>query len=163
MSNLVICYFDRKSIIDYNHVKQLSDELVKLALTNDKGIIFEFLGYDEEFIKSLGDKFYFAVSDDFIQLNSEFMNLCKIDDIRSTSGKGQFLQEMKIFDDISALLCSYGISKFDLLISTDNSDCLDDFKIISAKNDSISKVLYHHLLSNLCSNGYDFTDIIIRK
>ena len=163
MSNLVIFYFDRARIVDYDHAKQLSDELVKLALANDKGVIFEFLGYDEEFIKSLGDKFYFAVSDDFIQLNSEFMNLCQIDDIGSPSGKETFLQEMKIFDDVSALLRSHGIDKFDLLISADNADCLDDFKIIYADNDCISQTLYRHLLDNLCSNGYDFTDIIIRQ
>ena len=147
MSNLVIFYFDRARIVDYDHAKQLSDELVKLALANDKGVIFEFLGYDEEFIKSLGDKFYFAVSDD----------------IGSPSGKETFLQEMKIFDDVSALLRSHGIDKFDLLISADNADCLDDFKIIYADNDCISQTLYRHLLDNLCSNGYDFTDIIIRQ
>ena len=64
MSNLVL--FTINDRLSYDQTLSLSNGLVELCLEKQKGVIFNFLGYEEDFIKKLDANFYFSISDDFV-------------------------------------------------------------------------------------------------
>ena len=57
MSSLVM--FSIQDEIDYSNEVKLSELLVNYCLLNNKGVIFNFLGYSEDFIRELHPNFYF--------------------------------------------------------------------------------------------------------
>jgi len=71
MSNLILFGFNGHN--DYDFLKKITNKLTRLALKNNKGIVFYFEGYGEDLINLLNFDFYFSVSDDFFQLNSNFV------------------------------------------------------------------------------------------
>ena len=95
MSNLVA--FIIKDDLNYKTMDTLSRKIIKYCLNKKFGVLFNFLGYSQELINSLNPKLYFSLSDDFIQLNSEFLTTSNIEDIDSNHGKKLFLKQFAIF------------------------------------------------------------------
>ena len=92
------------------------------------GVIFNFLGYGENLIRELNPNFYFSISDDFFQLNSEYLNTTLIKEIDNGKGKKEFCKKFSFFDDISNIVNSFYIKNVSLLISCDGSvGLLEDF------------------------------------
>lgn len=161
MSNLVA--FIIKDDLDYKAMDTLSRKIIKYCLNKRFGVMFNFLGYSQELINSLNPKFYFSLSDDFIQLNSEFLTTSNIEDIDSYHGKKLFLKHFAIFDDIFAILLNdFGLKKISLLISVDGSaDNLEDYSIININSNAVAETLYKSILAMKEDFAYDFPDIVI--
>ena len=161
MSNLVIFYFN--NVYDYDYYKDLSEKIIKVALKNKRGVIFNFEGYAEELIKQLGDVFYFSVSDDFLQLNSEFITQEISLDSDEKNLKNKYSQSMKVFDEITLLLKKNGINKFDLLIDTNEANSMSDFIIIDNSMVKISDTMYEYLTNNQNHYPFEWASVLIHS
>lgn len=162
MSSLVM--FSIQDEIDYSNEVILSELLINYCLLNKKGVIFNFLGYSEKLINELHPHFYFSISDDFIQLNSEFMTTCDIENIQNEEGKEKFIEKFSFLNDISQILVEYGLGNFSLIISCDGSDDdLNDFQreLIINHQKPLNEVLYNHIINNNSNYAFDFSNVII--
>lgn len=162
MSNLVM--FSIQDEIDYFNKVRLSELLIDYCLLNKKGVIFNFLGYSEDFISELHPHFYFSVSDDFIQLNSEFMTTCDIENIQNAKGKEKFIEKFSFLSDIFQILVDFGLLNFSLVIACDGSDDdIEDFdtKYINETTSSLTDVLYDHIINMSHYYAYEFSNVII--
>lgn len=88
MSSILV--FSIRDKIEYENSVKISKKLISYCLSKNLGIIFNFLGYDENLIRSLQSTFYFSISDDFLQLNSEFLTTSDIMGIENEKGKKFF-------------------------------------------------------------------------
>lgn len=158
MSNIVL--FSIVDNISYKKMHKLSNSLVKLSLLKKKGIIFNFLGYDEELIRRFNLSFYFSVSDDFLQLNSNFCNVCDILHLKSKNGKNKFKKKFAIFDDIYLHLLNNKINEFILIISDQDAEVCD-FTELTFNQDLPSDILYDYILTKE-NDSYSFGAVIIR-
>ena len=160
MSNLIIFSINEKP----NHKKlvTLSKKLIKYCLTKDLGIIFNFLGYSHKLITQLTPSFYFSISDDFLQLNSEYLTTSNIKNIEKTSGKKFFNNKFSFLDDVYNILKNFGIKNITLLISRDDTiNDIKEFKRVVKNNRPIVDILYEDIINRQHEYGYDFTDLII--
>ena len=161
MSNLVA--FIIKDDLNYKTMDTLSRKIIKYCLNKKFGVLFNFLGYSQELINSLNPKLYFSLSDDFIQLNSEFLTTSNIEDIDSNHGKKLFLKQFAIFDDIFAILLNdFGLKRMSLLIYVDGSaDNIEGYSIININSNAVAETLYESVLAMKEDFAYDFPDIVI--
>lgn len=157
MSNLVLIYLNK--INNYDKMVAISNSLVKISLRHKKGIIFNFLGYDEILINQLDTNFYFSISDDFLQLNSNYCNVNDILDIESTMGKKKFKEKFAILDDVFVCLKKNNITNFSMLISEEFAN-KNEFKIITENDIIPSNVLYKYIVTRK-QDSYSFGAIII--
>lgn len=149
-----------KDKINYETSVSLSKKLVLYCLEKNYGVIFNFLGYSQNLINEFSPSLYFSISDDFLQLNSEFLTTSYIERIEEQEGKKEFCKNFSILDDIYSILQSYKIGDIKLLISTDSEE-INDF--ISANCDSrkVAEVIYDAIISNAAIYAYDFPNMII--
>ena len=98
MSNMVVFFINDK--IKYDKMVYISNSIVNICLNAKKGAIFNFLGYDEDLINQFNNDFYFSISDDFLQLNSNYCNVNDILNIDSYLGRERFKEKFLIFDDV---------------------------------------------------------------
>ena len=160
MSNILL--FSFHPTCEYKQYKKITDGIVRLALKNDKGVIFNFLGYAEELIKSLGYKSYFSVSDDFFELNSEFLTTSDIEKIETQDGEKLFRRKFVVLDRIAHYLKENGIKEFDILIDTCCAEKAEDFTVLTCDGEDITGVLYDYVVAEKDSSALDFTSIIVR-
>lgn len=147
---------------EYKQYKKITDGLVRLSLKNDKGVIFNFLGYAEELIKSLGYKSYFSVSDDFFELNSEFLTTSDIEKNETRDGEKLFRRKFAVLDRIAHYLKENGIKEFDVLMDTCCAEKAEDFTVLTCDGEDITGVLYDYVVAEKDSTALDFTSIIVR-
>lgn len=156
--------FSIRDEIDYTKQVALSKLLINYCLSNGKGVIFNFLGYSENLLSELQPNFYFSVSDDFIQLNSEYMTTADINNIEKAVGREEFKKKFIFLDDIFDILVNFGLINFSLIVACDGSDDdVNSFDIVSTNTTPrlITDILYAHVINNSSSYCYDFSNIII--
>ena len=160
MSNMVLFFIEDD--MDYEKMKHLSKKIIRYCLKKDVGVVFNFLGYGQDLIESIDPKFYFSVSDDFIQLNSEFLTTSDIRSIENDYGKKIFVERFSLFDDIYEILCDSNIKKSKLLISADGStNSLEEFIVKKIANGSIAETLYESVIEKKDEYAYDFPNILL--
>jgi len=156
MSNLVL--FTINDRLSYDQMLSLSNGLVELCLEKQKGVIFNFLGYEEDFIKKIDANFYFSISDDFLQLNSEFCDVCDILDLNSKEGKTKFVKKFSIFDEIYLFLIKNKVKNCKLYISDQDYD-LSEYKKVYYTG-TITDCLYDYILTTE-AESYSFGAILL--
>jgi len=148
--------------IKYNDLVKISKQLISFCLNKNLGVIFNFLGYDEELINKLESNFYFSISDDFFQLNSEYLNTSDIEVVESDEGKQTFYKKFSFFDEIYNILIESGINNISLLISCGGSSVeLNNFKFKRKKEKSLVEILYETIIEEKDEYAYGFPEIII--
>ena len=161
MSNLVVFSIDEKSL-KYEDLIKISKDLINLALEDDKGIIFNFLEYNNKLINDLNIRFYFTVSDTFFHTNSDFFDVCDIDDILENSGKEKMSQKFKIIDEIEKYFIKKNIKKYRFLFSSEESyDVKDYIHIDNNGKKRIIDILYEDLIKYQDINSFCFSTMLI--
>ena len=160
MSNLVSYLIKNKS--NYSFDKKLSNELVNLALICNKGIVFNFLGYDEELINQFDHCLYFSITDDFLQLNSEFASNLIIYDFETKKGIMMFEKDFSIFDMVADHLYKNNIKEFDVIISTNEGVSKENLYLLTCNTTHLTKTMIDYLISNKDKNGFSFEDVLIQ-
>jgi len=158
MSNILL--FSIKDNIDYFKMVKISNSLVKLCINHKKGVIFNFLGYDNDLINRINDNYYFSISDDFLQLNSEFLTVEDILFLDTNKGKEEFTKKFSILDEVCLLLKKNNINKYDLIISDQDAN-FSDYIIISKIKSLPTKFLYEYILTKK-ENAYSFDSVIFK-
>ena len=131
-------------------------------MKNDIGAIFNFEGYADGLIKEIDPMLYFEISDDFIQLNAEFLDTTDISFLSENAEK-EFESKFYMFDGIYDILDKHNIEKIDLVISCDGSvDSLSDFIIVNKEDKKYSTLLYKAILDQKDKWAFEFPNIIIR-
>lgn len=162
MSNLVV--FLIKDKITYEQTVAVSNNIVRYCLENNKGALFNFLGYGEDLINQLAPSFYFSISDDFLQLNSNYLSSINNHFVKKTDNEKDFFSKFKFLDDIYALLQSAKIRKIQLLISSDgSSERIEDFLQIAKGAYSFEEILYDIFLKEQVGITQDFPELIINS
>ena len=160
MSNLVV--FLIKDKLSYEKSLMLSNKIISFCLDKNIGAIFNFLGYSETLIRETNPNLYFSISDDFLQLNSEYLSTAEIENIESDSGKKEFYEKFSFFDEIYNILVEFELKNMSLVISSDGSvEKISDLEIVDSKSRTITEILYKNIIDNHAKYGYDFTDIVI--
>lgn len=149
-----------KEKINYETSILLSKKLVLHCLEKNYGVIFNFLGYSQKLIKEFSPSLYFSISDDFLQLNSEFLTTSYIECIEDKEGKKEFCENFSILDDIYSILQSYKIGNIKLLISTDSEE-INDFISVNCDSRKVTEIIYDAIISNADMYAYDFPNMII--
>ena len=160
MSNLILFGFNGHN--DYDFLKKITNKLTRLALKNNKGIVFYFEGYGDDLIDLLNFDFYFSVSDDFFQLNSNFVTTEDIIDIETNRGKKLFIKKFKIFDKIAVYLKKEGINDFYFVTDICGVMDIEDFTTISLRSTNITEALYKLITDNPKETSYNFNDFFIK-
>ena len=160
MSNLMI--FAIKDNLKYDQSVLLSKKIISYCLNKNLGAIFNFLGYCDELIDQLGATMYFSISDDFIQLNSEYLSTSNINHIKQDSGKQKFIDKFSFLNEICDILCNFGLTKICVLISPDGGvHSIDDLKAVDKNTELLTDVLYQGILESHDKYAYDFPNMII--
>lgn len=161
MSALVA--FVIKDDIKYEKLVELSKDLISYSLKNNIGVIFNFLGYAEELMRSLNAGLYFSVSDDFLQLNSEFLTVSEINDLESEQGKHYFYEKFTFLDNIYKRLIEFGCKKIEFIISCNgNPECItDEFLIKDKGGKAIVEILYDALIEVKDKFAYSFPELYL--
>ena len=161
MSNLVVFSVDEKNL-KYEDLIKISKDLINLALEYDKGIIFNFLEYNNKLINDLNIRFYFTVSDTFFHTNSDFFDVCDVDDILENSGKKKMSQKFKIIDEIEKYFIKKNIKKYRFLFSSEESyDVKDYIHIDNNEKKRIIDILYEDLIKYQDINSFCFSTMLI--
>lgn len=151
-----------KDDVEYTKSCEISKTIINYCLENNKGAIFNFLGYSEPLISSMNSHFYFSLSDDFLQLNGEFLTTQNIASILSKQGREAFNKEFSCFDDLFNILQNYGLSNISLVITKEaNVESIDEFIIIKKQNKRYVDLLYEDIVSRSNIFAYDFTTLLI--
>ncbi|MBQ3066983.1 MAG: hypothetical protein IJD18_03035 [Clostridia bacterium] len=159
MSNLVA--FLVYDTMEYEEMVAVSKSITKYCLNKDIGAIFNFLGYSEKLITELNPNFYFSISDDFLQLNSEWLSTSSIENIAEEEGKVEFCNKFSFLEDICAILDGYGLQCVKLLVSSSGTESIEDFLLVDAGLEPITNLLYKSVIENHATYAYGFPDIII--
>ena len=160
MSNTVMFY--TKDNPSYKKIDIASREIIKYCLEKKLGVLFNFLGYCDDLIAEINTNFYFIVSDDFIQLNSEFLTISNIMDIDSVSGKKQFCENFYFFDDIYNLLKSFKFKNIGLIVISNNSSSLESCKKKEIQSGRIVDCLYETIIKSKDEKHvYGFSNVSI--
>ena len=160
MSNLVVFFVDDK--LSYQTQNKLSRELVLYSLKRGIGVIFDFEGYADNIIQQMNSLLYFSVTDDFIQLNSMFLETGYKPYFNNSKGKKKFFKDFGFFDEIYSVLKKYGIKTIKLIVSHDGSvDDIKDLKVVDKKDKSIVQILYDDIIEEKDKCAYGFTDLLI--
>ncbi len=160
MSKLVVFLIKDKA--DYEKSVILSKKIISYCLSKNLGVTFNFLGYSQELIHQLNPTLYFSISDDFLQLNSEYLNTSKIVHIEEDIGKKIFCDNFSFFDEIYSILVDLKFNNISLLISSDGSaEKIEDFKVINSESKPITEAIYESIINNKETYAYDFPDIIV--
>lgn len=160
MSALVTFFI--KDDVEYTKSCKISKAIITYCLKNNKGAIFNYLGYSETLVSSIKSNFYFSISDDFLQLNSEFLTTQNIASILSKRGRKSFNKKFAFFDDVFDILQAYGLSNISLCVTKDGSvDSIDDFLEIKKQDKRYVDLLYDDIISRSNIFAYDFTTVII--
>lgn len=160
MSTLLV--YSIKDNINYEELVNLSKKLVYYCLDKNLGVIFNFLGYSEDLINQLDSNLYFTISDDFLQLNCEYITTSRIENIEKEEGKWTFLSEFSVLDDIYNMLIAFGLKNISLLISCDGSvTTLEEFKVKKKGSLTITEILYKSIIEEKDMYAYDLPNIII--
>lgn len=155
MSNLVTFIVPREEGTkhDYSFYKNVSIQLIKIALKNNKGVIFNFEGYAQDLIDEFDSGFYFSLSDDFLQTNSNFASDFSICDFVTKEDRDKFKNVFHVFDDLANCLVQNKIFNFDLIIDLDGCEkSIDDFEIVHLFSTNISDAIYDTILYNIRSS-----------
>ena len=161
MSNLVVFSVDEKNL-KYEDLIKISKDLINLALEYDKGIIFNFLEYNNKLINDLNIRIYFTVSDTFFHTNSDFFDVCDVDDILENSGKKKMSQKFKIIDEIEKYFIKKNIKKYRFLFSSEESyDVKDYIHIDNNEKKRIIDILYEDLIKYQDINSFCFSTMLI--
>ena len=160
MSNIVV--FIIKDKLSYDKSFMISNKIVSLCLNKNVGAIFNFLGYYETLIHEMDPSLYFSISDDFLQLNSEYLSTSEIENIECDNGKKEFYEKFSFLDEIYNVLVEFELRNISLIISSDGSiEKICDLEIVASKSRAITEILYNIIIDNHEKYGYDFPDIII--
>ena len=82
----------------------ISNKIISFCLDKNIGAIFNFLGYGESLIHEANPTLYFSISDDFLQLNSEYLTTSEIENIECEKGKKEFYDNFSLLDEIYNVL-----------------------------------------------------------
>lgn len=160
MSNIVV--FLTKDKLSYEKSLKISNRIVSFCLNKNLGAIFNFLGYSETLIQEVDPTLYFSISDDFLQLNSEYLSTSEIKDIERDNGKKEFYEKFSFFDEIYNILVEFELRNISLIISSDGSaEKISDFEIVASKSRTITEILYNTIINNYERYGYGFPTIVI--
>lgn len=161
MSNVVLFYV--KDNINYEDMNSISRKIVKYCLKKDLGVSFNFFGYCDEIVKELNPTMYFIVSDDFIQLNSEFLTTSNIFNIKAESGKIIFSKRFRFFNEIFKIFINNNLKDFGLLIMTDgSSESINDCEVKKVHSANITETLFGSIIENKDRFAYDFPNLLIK-
>ena len=162
MSNLAMFVIKQQEGLDYLKLKKLSSDIVAFCLENDIGVIFNFEGYADKLIKEMDPWIYFEISDDFIQLNAEFLDTTDVD-FMSENAYNDFNSKFYMFDCIFDVLRKYEVQNIDLVISCDGSaETLSDFIAINKNEDLYISTLYKAILDHKDVWAFEFPNLIIK-
>ena len=159
MSSLVLFSINDK--IKYKETIQLSKQLISYCLNKNLGVIFNFFGYSESLINQLHPNLYFCVSDDFVQLNSEFLSTSEIVHFKSIEGEKAFYEKFHFLDEVLNILIDFGLKEVNLIISCDECENIDNFLKIKKDSKSIVEILYESILSEKDKHAYGFPNVMI--
>ena len=132
MSNLLLINIVEP--IEYDKYRLLSNKLVKCALNNDLGVIFNPFMFDIDLTKQM--KQYFIISDDFIQINSENIDTWRIkyDNINDFAIK--LKNNLAYINEFIEILFNF-TNQTDIYISNDNVSCENDFEEIRISKENV--------------------------
>lgn len=160
MSNIVV--FLVKDKLSYEKSLMISNKIVSFCLNKNVGAIFNFLGYRETLIHEADPTLYFSISDDFLQLNSEYLSTAEIENIECDNGKKEFYEKFSFLDEIHNVLVEFELKNISLIISSDGSiEKISDLEIVASKTRTITEILYNIIVDNHEKYGCDFPDIVI--
>lgn len=159
MSNLVT--FLIKDEINYEKSTFISNEIVSFCLRKNLGAIFNFLGYYENLIHETKPNLYFSISDDFLQLNSEYLSTSEIQQIETEKGKKEFYKKFSFLDEIYEILIKFKLKNISLIILTDGSiNTISELEVVNSDK-KITEITYNLIIDNPEKYGYDFPNVII--
>lgn len=158
MSKMIV--FLIKDEIGYEKSVLLSKRLISYCLDKNFGVMFNFLGYSHDLINKFTPSLYFSISDDFLQLNSEFLSTSNILYINEIEGKKEFCEKFSVLDDIYNILLNYKILNIKLLISSESKK-INDFITVNCNSQKVTEIIYDSIISNAENYAYDFPDLII--
>lgn len=160
MSKMVV--FLIKDKINYEKSLLISKKIILYCLKNDLGSIFNFLGYSENLIIEANPTLYFSISDDFLQLNSEYLNTEKIECIEEEKGKREIYKNFSFLDEIYNILIDFKLGDISLILSSDGStEKMSDFKSINSDSRKIVEIIYNSIIESKDKYAYDIPNIII--
>lgn len=121
--------------MSYERMVVISESLVRLTLNRGYGCLFYYDLYNKKLIKMLKPKFYFTITDNFIEFSYNYLFGATEEDVLSAKCKTNFYEAYSIFDEIYILLKSFDVKSIKLIISY-NEENPKDFSVKS-KNDSL--------------------------
>lgn len=162
MSSTIL--FILKDKMEYKKIKELSIALVNHCVKIDKGIHFYPMYLYSDNSADYFNKFLnFSISDDFLSVNSEFLNVCDIMSIESDVGRKQFNEKFCFLDKIFDIILDFGCKKISLVVFQNEVGDFNNYEKELKGSRSYCEILYNHIIRNKEKYAYSFSEIIINN